>query len=169
MKQHMILMRGIPGSGKSYRAEVLAEVLRLHGLNAQIFSTDDYWYERSKDGKTYDFDVTYIKEAHAWNQDRVRNFLLAGGSPIVANTNLDSFAVSPYFDMALDVDLMPQIIDVETDIDTCLQRNAARPSDRKVPESAIRKMKDKMDSIELDAAAEMQKARLRSQLRMQKS
>jgi predicted kinase len=141
----------------------------MHGLDAQIFSTDDYWYARSEDGKTYRFDVTYIKEAHEWNQARVRNFLSAGGSPIVDNTNLDSFAVSPYFDMALEVDLTPQIIEVETDIDTCLERNAARSIDRQVSEYSIRKMRDKMNSIQLDADTEMQKARLRSQLRMQKS
>ena len=68
-------MRGLPGSGKSTVARVL-------GQGGAVFSTDDFW------GPDYKFDVSFISEAHAWNQGRFERALRAGVSPVVCdNTN----------------------------------------------------------------------------------
>lgn len=71
----LIIMRGLPGSGKSTKARKLQEE-----LGGEIFSTDDYpdLYETDDDGKLYmsfekdDDGTTPIVKAHKWNQRRAR-------------------------------------------------------------------------------------------------
>jgi NEDD4-binding protein 2 len=75
----LILMRGLPGSGKSTKAKQLVG-------NGQIFSTDDYWCMNEKG--EYRFNIHKIGEAHKWNQRRSLAAMKAG-VPIVVidNTN----------------------------------------------------------------------------------
>jgi len=90
MKKVMIIMRGLPGSGKSTKAKALAQ-------GGEIFSTDEFFM---KEGK-YAFDPTKIAEAHAWNQSRVKDALSRGVSPVVVdNTNIMLAHVQPYLEMA---------------------------------------------------------------------
>lgn len=60
-KKKFILLRGLPGSGKSTKAKKLA------GENGKIFSTDDFFV--NEDGK-YIFDKKSLGKAHTWNQTR---------------------------------------------------------------------------------------------------
>ncbi len=62
VKKQFILMRGIPGSGKSTKAKKLA------GALGQIFSTDDFFC-LNKD-QEYRFDGSKLGKAHQWNQRR---------------------------------------------------------------------------------------------------
>lgn len=80
----LILMRGLPGSGKSS----LANILAVGGVK---FAADDFW------GPDYDFDLDRRGEAHAWNQQRVREAMASGVTPIVVdNTNVSSYEFRPY-------------------------------------------------------------------------
>lgn len=84
----MIIMRGVPGSGKSTTARTLA-------LKEHIFSTDEYW------GPDYNFDISKLNQAHIWNQERVQYFAQAGVSPIIVdNTNISWKSVLPYVEIA---------------------------------------------------------------------
>lgn len=86
----MIIMRGLPGSGKS-------TVARSLGKGGAVFSTDDFFMRRGK----YLYDPTKISEAHAWNQHRVDEALSRGVSPVVVdNTNVMLAHAQPYLDMA---------------------------------------------------------------------
>lgn len=97
----LILMRGTPGSGKSYRAKQLA------GKDmSKIFSTDDK-FEMDPRGYRAAFAETAkrggLGGAHKWNQDRVREALRQGVNPIIVdNTNLTMWEVKPYVKMAYD-------------------------------------------------------------------
>lgn len=62
-------MRGLPGSGKSYKAKKLAEA--GHGI---VYSTDDFF---EVDGK-YIYDGSKIGEYHQKNQDRTEEALKKG-------------------------------------------------------------------------------------------
>ncbi|XP_055924107.1 NEDD4-binding protein 2-like isoform X2 [Argiope bruennichi] len=85
----LIILRGLPGSGKS----TLAKKLKSSGV---VFSTDDYFYKHGK----YAFDPSVLDEAHYWNQNRAREALLNGITPVVIdNTNTEVWEMLPYVKM----------------------------------------------------------------------
>lgn len=88
----LIIMRGVPGSGKSY----LAHQLKGNGV---VFSTDDYFINYQGQ---YLFDRNQLGEAHEWNQKRANEALKSGTNPVVIdNTNLEAWEMQPYIFMAL--------------------------------------------------------------------
>ncbi|XP_014847971.1 PREDICTED: NEDD4-binding protein 2-like 2 [Poecilia mexicana] len=91
----LILMRGLPGSGKT----TLARELLSSGPSGIILSTDDYFAE--KEG--YHYDPGLLGAAHEWNQSRAKDAMHDGCSPIIIdNTNLQAWEMKPYVKMALD-------------------------------------------------------------------
>ena len=60
MKQ-VIIMRGIPGSGKSRYVERRTRELELAGADVEVVSADFFWDQR-------EFDKNQLIEAHAWAQ-----------------------------------------------------------------------------------------------------
>ena len=100
MTQKMILVRGLPGSGKSTVAHSLV------GFDFFHYETDQFWMV---DGE-YKFDMSRIKEAHQWCQDEVRKCLTNGFSPIVSNTFTTQKEMMPYFQMAKVFGISPQVI-----------------------------------------------------------
>lgn len=91
----LILMRGLPGSGKSTRARELLS----SGPNGVILSTDDYFDYR--DG--YRYEPGLLGAAHEWNQRRAKDALFDGRSPVIIdNTNLQAWEMKPYVQMAVD-------------------------------------------------------------------
>lgn len=92
----LILMRGVPGSGKSYLAKkIVAATIStsLVDYKTHICSTDDYF----ESGGVYIFDKQRLSEAHDWNQRRVRNALHQGLSPVIVdNTNVETWEMEPY-------------------------------------------------------------------------
>lgn len=100
-KKTLIIMRGLPGSGKSTKAK------KLHAeQGGELFSTDDYpglysegedgkieWHggEKDKDGKSM------IAGAHEWNQSRAFKAMESGVSPIIVdNTHVQKWEAKPY-------------------------------------------------------------------------
>jgi hypothetical protein len=72
------LMRGLPGCGKSHRAQ------RLVGENGLVLETDEYFYTQvGTDSTHYDYDKDLLPAARQWNLGRLRDALAAGISPIV--------------------------------------------------------------------------------------
>lgn len=100
MTQKMILVRGLPGSGKSTVAHSLV------GFDFFHYETDQFWMV---DGE-YKFDMSRIKEAHQWCQDEVRKCLTNGFSPIVSNTFTTQKEMMPYFQMAKVFGIKPNVI-----------------------------------------------------------
>lgn len=89
----LIVVRGVPGAGKS----TFAEMLRESGMVKYVVEADQYFLQ--EDG-TYLFDPKKLGEAHATCQSAVRLFLGAGDSVAVSNTSTTEAEVKTYQDMA---------------------------------------------------------------------
>lgn len=92
-EKKMILMRGVSGSGKSYKAKQLAKT----NPKSVVFSTDDFFEVNGK----YEFDGSKIGEYHQKNQDRTYQ-ALKDGVPLVIidNTNIRLWEMRKYVEMA---------------------------------------------------------------------
>lgn len=96
-EKKLIIMRGLPWTGKSYRAKELA------GDDGIIFSTDDYWYEVNFPDKPeeYSFNRNYLGAAHKWNQLRAHRAIDVGTPLIIIdNTNTTASEAKPYVQYA---------------------------------------------------------------------
>ena len=134
----LIVMQGIPGSGKS----TIAEMIALGSHDVQIRSTDEFW------GENYNFNAALLGRAHEWNQDRVKREMVAGTSTIIVdNTNIKKSAVEPYVEMANQFGYTVQFVRVSVPVDVAVGRNAMRPKHRRVPEEVIRRMAEEMENL----------------------
>ncbi|XP_068924232.1 NEDD4-binding protein 2 isoform X2 [Petaurus breviceps papuanus] len=87
--QTLVLLRGLPGSGKSFLARKLVE----ENPNGIILSSDDFFYKNGQ----YQFDGNLLGEAHEWNQKRAKEALEKKISPVIIdNTNLQAWEMKPY-------------------------------------------------------------------------
>ncbi|XP_061439089.1 NEDD4-binding protein 2 isoform X2 [Rhineura floridana] len=86
----LLLLRGVPGSGKSYLARALLE----DNPGGIILSTDDYFYQ--KNGQ-YQFNADCLAQAHEWNQKRAKEAFEKRITPIIIdNTNTQAWEMKPY-------------------------------------------------------------------------
>ncbi|XP_044273894.1 NEDD4-binding protein 2 isoform X2 [Varanus komodoensis] len=86
----LVLLRGAPGSGKSYLGRTLLE----DNPGGIILSTDDYFYQ--KNGQ-YQFDADLLTEAHEWNWKRAKEAFEKRITPIIIdNTNTQAWEMKPY-------------------------------------------------------------------------
>lgn len=97
MKQ-LILLRGLPGSGKSTAAKLLG----AGGAGYAHFESDMYFM---KDGK-YEFDATKLRDAHRWCQNSVEHAMLLNKTQghnstiIVSNTFTQEWEMDAYYKLA---------------------------------------------------------------------
>ncbi|NWQ91191.1 N4BP2 protein, partial [Burhinus bistriatus] len=91
--QVLVLLRGVPGSGKSYLARILLE----DNPGGIILSTDDYFYKHGQ----YHYDPDCLGEAHDWNRKRAKEAFEMRISPIIIdNTNIEAWEMKPYVTLA---------------------------------------------------------------------
>ncbi|XP_042663696.1 NEDD4-binding protein 2 isoform X2 [Tyto alba] len=91
--QVLVLLRGVPGSGKSYLARTLLE----DNPGGIILSTDDYFYKHGQ----YHYDPDCLGEAHDWNRKRAKEAFEIRISPIIIdNTNIQAWEMKPYVTLA---------------------------------------------------------------------
>uniref|UniRef100_A0A8C5T7S8 NEDD4 binding protein 2 n=1 Tax=Malurus cyaneus samueli TaxID=2593467 RepID=A0A8C5T7S8_9PASS len=91
--QVLVLLRGVPGSGKSYLARNLLE----DNPGGIILSTDDYFYKHGQ----YHYDPDCLGEAHEWNRKRAKEAFEMRISPIIIdNTNIQAWEMKPYVTLA---------------------------------------------------------------------
>ncbi|PKU45502.1 nedd4-binding protein 2 [Limosa lapponica baueri] len=91
--QVLVLLRGVPGSGKSYLARALLE----DNPGGIVLSTDDYFYKHGQ----YHYDPDCLGEAHDWNRKRAKEAFEMRISPIIIdNTNIQAWEMKPYVTLA---------------------------------------------------------------------
>jgi predicted kinase len=91
----LIIVRGLPGSGKSTFSK---------SLGHPVFETDQYFID-SKTGE-YNFNGSKLKEAHQWCQDLVSNAMILNHTTgenetiVVSNTFTQEWEMKPYYDLS---------------------------------------------------------------------
>ncbi|XP_009584302.1 PREDICTED: NEDD4-binding protein 2-like 2 [Fulmarus glacialis] len=91
----LLILRGLPGSGKS----TLSRILLGQSRDGIVFSTDDYF--RQQDG--YAYNAAQLGDAHDWNQKRAKQAMEQGKSPVIIdNTNTQAWEMKPYVEVALE-------------------------------------------------------------------
>jgi predicted kinase len=89
--KNLILLRGLPGSGKSTVAEMFPKAVH--------YEADMYFMVNGE----YKFDVTKLKNAHAWCQDMVYMDMLKDVPTIVvSNTFTQEWEMEAYYKLAKD-------------------------------------------------------------------
>ncbi|NXX92200.1 N4BP2 protein, partial [Centropus bengalensis] len=87
--QVLVLLRGVPGSGKTYLARALLE----DNPGGIVLSTDDYFYKHGQ----YHYDPDCLGEAHDWNRKRAKEAFEMRITPIIIdNTNIQAWEMKPY-------------------------------------------------------------------------
>lgn len=138
MKNPLIVLCGISGSGKSTMAQRLLATLPLYGVRRfvqeeparfVIVSADDAFIDDAGD---YRFDPAGIGFAHAQCFRLAIEAVQRGHLVIVDNTNCSVAEIAPYMALAAAYDRPTKIIRVECDVETAIARN-----EHGVPRAAI--------------------------------
>ncbi len=105
-KKSLILLRGLPGSGKSTLSEILSENKKYPVFSIDHFFTDD------KGNYSFEFDKNHI--AYKQCETQTRNEMQKGIEKIfVDNTFTLEWEMEPYFKMAAEFGYMLFVVTVE--------------------------------------------------------
>lgn len=122
-KVPLVLVRGLPGSGKSTFARELARRGYRH------FEADQFFIRRG----VYIYDARQKTAAHAWCLDSTIRALAGGRRVVVSNTFVRKCEISPY------LDLHTQTVVVHT--------NGPWKNVHNVPDAAVEKMRTEWESL----------------------
>lgn len=95
--KNLIIMRGLPGSGKSTKANELAQQAKEQGKESTIRSTDDQFMVFG----VYRFDPKRIGAAHQANHKLVESDMMRGVDTIIVdNTSIKKWESNGYRELA---------------------------------------------------------------------
>lgn len=104
----MILVRGLPGSGKSTMAREIAagSNFRGPGMGYAHLEADQFFYENG----VYNFDASKLHQAHQRCLLNARTCLEGHQSVIVSNTFTTKKELKPYFELAREFNIVPVVL-----------------------------------------------------------
>jgi broad-specificity NMP kinase len=133
-ERQMILMQGVPGSGKSSIAGILAS-----HINAMVVSNNDYMVD---DNNKYCFDPKMIPVSIEKCQNKAVEYVEAGWNLIVDNVNAEGFTVDFYLELAEKYDYRVMVIRTSRSARECCGENIHR-----VPANSIFNMHSKLSEL----------------------
>ena len=138
----LVILRGVPGSGKSRLAVGITDVTLGPGNNSHhILSTDDFFVQQ----RGYVYDPSKLQEAHGWNHRRAFQAMSRGMSPVIIdNTNTQMWEMKPYAMMATDYGYIIEILEPDTWW-VFNDKELAKRNSHGVPRAKIRDMLDRYD------------------------
>lgn len=140
----MLILRGLPGSGKSFTARTILESVTQRGMTCNIRSTDSFFIKNG----IYTFVPLRLREYHITNQIKVRDDCDYGVNIIIVdNTNTTWKEMAPYIQYAKDYSYEVYVQEPNTDwafdVDKCAANNT-----HGVPKESIQKMLDRWEDTE---------------------
>ena len=145
MNNRLIIMSGIPGSGKTTYAAKYKEIYEEQGYVVMSVSSDDIRMEMF--GK-YD---SFENERAVWKtvNDRVAQYSGFDNTIVILDattvTNQARYQYAKrYKDMYKEIDLVV----VNTPFEQCLKQNVQRPANKIVPVQVLQRMASKLEAID---------------------
>ena len=117
----LVLIRGLPGSGKSTMAKAMA--------GHRHFEADMYFCGN----RGYLFDPRRLPDAHRWCQQKTLEALSGGFDVVVSNTFTQKWEMQPYLDMGFPVRV--------------IEASGSWPNIHGVPDHAIKRMRQLWEAI----------------------
>lgn len=146
MSNHLrlILVRGLPGAGKSTVGRLLVKSRSVRDFD-NYYEADNYFVDELGN---YNFDATKLREAHKWCQDQVEkemichketwdHLAIVPNTIIVGNTFTTEWEMEPYLRLADKYGYMVVSLIVEN--------RHGNKSIHNVPEETIQKMKNRFE------------------------
>lgn len=135
MSKTVVIMRGIPGSGKS-------TFIKNKYPTAVVCSADNFYMKEVDGVMTYCYDTTKTSEAHSWNFGEFVKALKSRAPVIVVDcTNIKPGSYQHYVRIATsfkyDVVVNEILVKTEEQLALCVKRNV-----HNVPAEIIKKMLD---------------------------
>lgn len=100
MTAKLLLLRGLPGSGKSTYAATLTDYVN--------FEADTYFGT----GDDYKWRGDLLGKAHEWCQNQTRQALIEGKNVVVSNTFTKLWEMQAYFDMAKELGVPVEVLEM---------------------------------------------------------
>lgn len=127
MSKELYILRGLPGAGKS----TLAKSLGGKHVEADMYHLDE--------SGNYNWRPEKVREAHAWCQNQVRNWMLESEQRIiVSNTFTQEWEMKPYLEWAEELGYKVFSLIVEN--------RHGGVNEHNVPEEVLVKMKDRFET-----------------------
>ncbi|CAI6366033.1 unnamed protein product [Macrosiphum euphorbiae] len=111
----LVLMRGCPGSGKSYQAtNILNSCYKNANIDDFIFSADKFFIK--KNNGQYRFDRTKLFEAHEWAFQKFQTAIRLEVTPVIIdNTNCEVWEMEKYTKVAVNNGYWIEIVEPNTE------------------------------------------------------
>ncbi len=145
---NLLIIRGLPGSGKSIFAKSILNVSNDCALVSKSFNNIIYTHHYEADmffenDGIYNFQRKFVSFAHDWCYTNVIKSLLDGNNTIVSNTFVKFWELSKYIDLLkLLPELKIEIVELYTQFDSI----------HNVPTDTILKMKKSWEEIPQEIA-----------------
>jgi NEDD4-binding protein 2 len=140
MEKTLIIMRGLPWTGKSYTAN------EVKGETGVVYSTDEFFYKVVKPEKPeeYSFSPRFLGQAHKWNLVRAQNAIEQGVTPIIIdNTNTTPSEPKKYVNYAVPQGYEVRILEPTSDR---WQEIRTLLSDKKKNKKALKEWAKKLEA-----------------------
>lgn len=140
----LILVRGLPGGGKSHLAGKLKSNFESNNVDCIVLTTDDFFVYNGE----YNFDGSLLSVAHPWNLGRaIRSMMREIEVVIVPNTMTQYWEMELYIKNANKFGYTVEIKEPETQWKFNVEECAAKNS-HGVSTEIIQKMMDRWETTE---------------------